>query len=127
VEVVVSKEYFIQNLSVAARIGFVKREDKEGADEATSILTFLGQPEQVDFDTAPRVMIGTGITVAARKRVVLRFVRTRDANLPVRLRIAANGNARLGTGPDVRRREPTIVIGAQLRRGVDGAYRFEEQ
>src|SRR5205823_2896547 len=127
VEVVASKEYFVQNLSIAARIGFVRRDDKEGADEATSTLTFLGSPGQVDFDTAPRVMIGTGITVAARQRVVLRFVRTKNADLPVRLRIAANGNARLGTGADVRRREPTIVIGAQLRRGADGAYRFEEQ
>ena len=61
------------------------------------------------------------------KRLVVRLVRTTNVDLPVRLRIAANGNARLGAGNDVRRREASIVIGAQLVRGPGGAYRFEEQ
>jgi riboflavin synthase len=126
VEIVASKEYFIQNLSIAARIGFVKREDKEGTDEATSTLTFLGRREDVDFSNAPRVLIGTGISVFARHRLTIRFVRTTSVEVPVRLRIAANGDARLGMGSTVARREPSIVIGSQLRR-VGDAYQFEEQ
>lgn len=126
VEIVASKEYFIQNLSIAARIGFVKREDKDGETEARSVLTFLGRPEQLDFSNAPRVLIGTGISVLARKTLTIRFVRTTGAELPVRIRIAADGDARLGTGSQVTRREPSLVVGAQLR-WAQGGYVFEEQ
>src|SRR5262245_42765399 len=127
VEVVASKEYFIQNLSIAATTGYVKREDKEGADEAQSILTFLGTPEQADVTTSPRVSIGLGLTVFARKRLVIRFTRTSSPDLPVRLRIAANGKARIGAGNDGHRRGESIVVGAQIRRDSTGAYVFEEQ
>lgn len=126
VEIVASKEYFIQNLSISARIGIVKREDKEGEDEATSVLTFLGRPGEVDFSNAPRVLVGTGISVLARRTLTIRFVRTTSPELPVRIRIAANGDARMGMGNQVSRRDPSIVMGAQLRR-VGGAYVFEEQ
>jgi len=126
VEIVASKEYFIQNLSISARIGIVKREDKEGANEATSVLTFLGRPGEVDFSNAPRVLVGTGISVLARRTLTIRFVRTTSPELPVRIRIAANGDARLGMGDQVSRRDPSIVLGAQLRR-VGGVYVFEEQ
>jgi len=126
VEIVASKEYFIQNLSISARIGIVKREDKEGANEATSVLTFLGRPGEVDFSNAPRVLVGTGISVLARRTLTIRFVRTTSQELPVRIRIAANGDARLGMGDQVSRRDPSIVLGAQLRR-VGGVYVFEEQ
>ncbi len=125
VEIVASKEYFIQNLSISARIGIVKREDKEGENEATSVLTFLGKPGEVDFSNAPRVLVGTGISVLARRTLTIRFVRTTSPDLPVRIRIAANGDARMGMGTQVSRRDPSIVLGAQLRR-VGGAYVFEE-
>jgi hypothetical protein len=127
VEIVASKEYFIQNLAINATTGFVKREDSEGADEARSVLTFLGSPNQVDFSSAPRINIGTGITITARRRIVIRFTRTTNPDLPVRLRIAANGKARAGVGNSVSRREENLVIGAQLRRGAGGVYQFEEQ
>jgi hypothetical protein len=126
VEIVASKEYFIQNLSIAARIGLVQRRDEEGPDEARSVLTYVGNPAALDVQTAPRVMIGTGVTITARRTLTIRFVRTTNPDLPVRVRIAANGSASLGTGDQVTRREPTIVVGAQIRRGPDGAYRFEE-
>lgn len=126
VEIVASKEYFIQNLSISARIGFVKRDDKEGENEAVSVLTFLGRPGEVDFSNAPRVLVGTGISVLARRTLTIRFTRTTSPDLPVRIRIAANGDARLGMGNQVSRRDPSIVLGAQLRR-VGGAYLFEEQ
>lgn len=126
VEIVASKEYFIQNLSISARIGLVRREDSEGPEEARSVLTFVGRPEAVDISTAPRVMIGTGITVTARHQIVIRFLRTKNADLPVRIRISANGKASVGSGDNVQRREPTIIVGAQLRR-MGGAYEFQEQ
>lgn len=126
VEIVASKEYFIQNLSISARIGFVKRDDKEGENEAVSKLTFLGKPGEVDFSNAPRVLVGTGISVLARRTLTIRFTRTTSPDLPVRIRIAANGDARMGMGNQVSRRDPSIVLGAQLRR-VGGAYVFEEQ
>ena len=126
VEIVASKEYFIQNLSIAARIGYVKREDKESENEGISILTFLGKPGEVDFSNAPRVLVGTGISVLARRSLTIRFTRTTSADLPVRIRIAANGDARMGMGSQVSRRDASIVLGAQLRR-VSGAYVFEEQ
>ena len=110
---------------VSARIGIVKREDKEGENEATSVLTFLGKPGEVDFSNAPRVLVGTGISVLARRTLTIRFVRTTSPDLPVRIRIAANGDARMGMGTQVSRRDPSIVLGAQLRR-VGGAYVFEE-
>lgn len=126
VEIVASKEYFIQNLSITARTGFVRRKDDEGADQARSVLTFLGRPEDVDYSNAPRVLIGTGISVLARRTLTIRFVPTKDPALPVRIRIAANGDARLGTGQQVTRRDASLVLGAQLRRAGQG-YVFEEQ
>ncbi|HVG94495.1 MAG TPA: hypothetical protein VND21_08615, partial [Planctomycetota bacterium] len=98
VEIVASKEYFIQNLSIAARIGLVQRRDEEGPDEAKSVLTYVGSPSALDVQTAPRVMIGTGVTITARRTLTIRFVRTTNPDLPVRVRIAANGSASLGTG-----------------------------
>ena len=126
VEIVASKEYFIQNLSISARIGYVRRDDKEGENEAVSKLTFLGKPGEVDFSNAPRVLVGTGISVLARRTLTIRFTRTTSADVPVRIRIAANGDARMGMGNQVSRRDPSIVLGAQLRH-VGGAYVFEEQ
>jgi len=127
VEIVASKEYFIQNLSIAARIGAVQRRDEEGPEEARSVLTYVGPPETLDVTSAPRVLIGTGVTVTARRTLTIRFVRTTNPDLPVRVRIAANGKASLGSGDQVTRRESALVLGAQIRRGPDGVYRFEEQ
>jgi hypothetical protein len=127
VEIVASKEYFVQTLSIAARVGLVQRRDEEGAEEARSVLTFLGTPQQLDVTTAPRVMLGTGVTVTARRTLTLRLVRTRDANYPVRVRITARGKASLGSGNEVQRRDETLVVGAQLRRLPYGGYQLEER
>jgi len=127
VEVVASKEYFAQYISIVARIGLAKRVDSEDENGMTSVVTYLGTPEQLDVATAPRLLIGTGITVSARQRLVLRFARTRNPDVPVRLRITAQGRARQGVGDQTLRREESIVIGAGLRRLPGGAWQYEEQ
>lgn len=127
VEVVASKEYFAQYISISARIGLAKRVDSEDANGMTSVITYLGTPEQLDVSTAPRLLIGTGITVSARQKLVLRFARTRNPDVPVRLRITAQGKARQGVGDQTLRREESIVLGAGLRRLPGGGYQYEEQ
>lgn len=127
VEVVASKEYFAQYISIVARIGLAKRVDSEDENGMTSVVTFLGTPEQLDVATAPRLLIGTGITVSARQRLVLRFARTRNPDVPVRLRITAQGKARQGVGDQTLRREELIVVGAGLRRLPGGGWQYEEQ
>lgn len=127
VEVVASKEYFVQYISIAARIGLVKRVDSEDANGMTSVITFLGSPEDLDVATAPRLLIGTGITVSARQKLVLRFARTRNPDVPVRLRITAQGKARQGVGDQTLRREESIVMGVGLRRLPGGGWQYEEQ
>ena len=127
VEVVASKEYFVQYISIAARIGLVKRVDSEDDNGMTSVITFLGSPEQLDVSTAPRLLIGTGITVSARQKLVLRFARTRNPDVPVRLRITAQGKARQGVGDQTLRKEEMIVIGVGLRRAPGGGWQYEEQ
>jgi|GEM_PF-2240976 len=127
VEVVASKEYFVQYISIAARIGLVKRVDSEDDNGMTSVVTFLGSPEQLDVSTAPRLLIGTGITVSARQKLVLRFARTRNPDVPVRLRITAQGKARQGVGDKTLRKEESIVIGVGLRRAAGGGWQYEEQ
>jgi len=127
VDVVASKEYFVQVLSIATRIGMCKREDFQDKDSAGSVITFLGRPEQVSEQTAPRLLIGTGLTITARHKLTVRFVPTRNVDLPVRLRVAANGKASLGSKANVLKREPSLVIGVQLRRVAGGGYQYEEQ
>lgn len=127
VEVVASKEYFAQYISIVARIGLAKRVDSEDDNGMTSVVTFLGTPEQLDVATAPRLLIGTGITVSARQKLVLRFARTRNPDVPVRLRITAQGKARQGVGDQTLRREELIVVGAGLRRLPGGGWQYEEQ
>jgi len=128
VDVVASREYFWQYVSFVAAKGVSDRHDAEDENGLVVTVTYLGPPALLDESTAPRILIGTGITVSARKRLVVRFVRTRDADVPVRLRIAATGEASMGQGAQVlRRKEPQIVVGCLLRRVPGGRYEYREQ
>lgn len=126
VEVTASREYFAGNLSVTERIGSVTRTDAEANGIGTSILTYIGPPETIDQQTAPRVMIGTGLTVMARRRLTVHLVKTRDGAVPVQIRVRATGKASAGSASQVIQREDALTIGARLYRGPNGAYMFEE-
>ena len=87
VDVVASKEYFVQVLSISTRIGLSKREDFQDRTRRGSVITFLGRPEQVSEQTAPRVLIGTGLTdhgPARAHRAVRAHARRRPPGPPPR-------------------------------------------
>jgi hypothetical protein len=126
VEVIASREYFVQALMVASSIGRVRREESEDANGSTVVLTFVGDPAEVDITTAPRVMIGTGLNVSARKRIVVRLTKTTDSAMPIRLQVTARGAASTGVGETVERRAEEIVLGGVLRRNPVSGWRFDE-
>jgi hypothetical protein len=126
VEVVASREYFVQALMIASSVGRVRREEAQHENGSTVTLTFVGDPAEVDITTAPRVMIGTGLNVSARKRIVIHFTKTTDPSMPVRLQVTARGAASTGAGETVERRADQIVLGGVLRRNPVAGYRFDE-
>jgi hypothetical protein len=128
IEVFASREYFWQYVSFIAAKGVAQREDHETPDGLVVTVTYVGGRELISEETAPRILIGTGVTLSARHRVTVRFVKTRDPNVPVRLRIAATGNASMGRGAEkLRRGESQIVAGCALVRGPSGRYEYQEQ
>ncbi|MHC5012401.1 MAG: hypothetical protein ACYTG6_15900 [Planctomycetota bacterium] len=114
VEVLASKEYFAQYLTVNAAVGFVERRDTTTLDETTVRLTFIGDQAIASVERNPRILIGTGLTVSARRHLVLRLVRTRDASVPVQLRVTARGNAVRGKKDEVLERAPELRLGGSL-------------
>lgn len=126
VEVIASREYFVQALMIASSVGRVRREEAEDAGGATVTLTFVGDPGEVDVTTAPRVMIGTGLNVSARKRIRVHFTKTTDPSMPVRLQVTARGLASTGVADRVARKAEQIVLGGVLARAPDGSYRFQQ-
>ncbi len=120
VEVIASREYFAQVLSVNNAVGQVKRSDTVRDEETTVTLTYLGAPGSVTVTSSPRVMIGTGLTINARRRLVLHLVKTHDANVPVRLSVTASGDAVRGRKEEVLQRGPMLGLGGELRRGRSG-------
>jgi len=128
VDVVASREYFAQYVSFVSAKGVVDRQDVETPDGTVVTVTYIGAREAINEETAPRALIGTGITVSARHRLTVRFVKTRDPNVPVRLRVAAMGNASMGQGSNkLRRGEGQIVAGCALARNAAGRYEYQEQ
>jgi hypothetical protein len=125
VEVVASKEYFAPILSITERIGSVRREDTVSGSDAVIVLAYEGPGETIDVQTAPRVLIGTGLSVMARRRLVVRLAKTTDANLPVRLEVRASGKASTGVASQVAQRGEALSIHALLRRSPQGGYVFE--
>ena len=122
VEVVASREYFGQNLTFTRASGLVQRVDDTTATEARVTLTYQGAEGTESVTTNPRVLIGTGITVSARRTLVVRLVKTQDPDRPVYLSVNARGLASRGRGDDVQQRAPQLRIGGELRKAPDGRY-----
>ena len=111
-----SREYFGPAVSIAARQGMVQRSDENRGDETITTLTFIVGKYQLGVENNPRVTIGSGITVSARKTLKLRLFRTRDSERPVSLRITATGDASRGHKERVDQRGPTLQMGGVLVR-----------
>jgi hypothetical protein len=120
VTVEASREYFGQIVSISARQGAVHREDTTFPDETVTTLMFVMGRLQSAVENNPRVMIGTGITVSARKVLKVRLFRTTDPSTPVRLRITANGDASRGKKDVVEQRGATLQMGGMLKKGPSG-------
>lgn len=111
-----SREYFAPLLSVNARLGAVSRTDDVRPDETIITLTFLMGRYQQAVENTPRVMIGTGLTITARRSLRVRLFKTNDADTPLALRVVATGQASRGRKDKVEARAPTLQLGGSLRR-----------
>lgn len=120
VEVIASREYFGQNLTIARATGLVERRDASVGGETTVTLTYVGDPGMASVGTNPRVMIGLGLTVSARRTLVVKLAKTRDANRPVHLRVVARGRASRGRKDEVLERAPELVLGGEIRASGGG-------
>lgn len=115
VEVYASREYFATALTVNARIGVVRRHDQESGADSIITLTYLGHRLAASAMANPRVLLGTGITVSARKRLTVRLIKTTDSRRPVYLRVVARGNASRGRKEEVSARGDSLQIGGSLQ------------
>jgi hypothetical protein len=116
VNVTASREYFAQNLTINATLGTVRRRDTTSAQATVVELDYLGAEGTASITTSPRILIGTGLTIMARKRLVLRLVKTEDVNRPVSLRVVAQGEASRGRKKEVLQRGPMLSLGGDIRR-----------
>ncbi|MGE0191650.1 MAG: hypothetical protein AB7T63_06360 [Planctomycetota bacterium] len=119
VDVVVSKEFFASTLTVNTISGWLKevavrREDRIVGDDELITLTYMGQPGTEHAITAPRVQLGPGLMVSARRVLRLRMVKTEDPSRPVRARIVAQGRSRRGQGDQVVQRGDVLQIRGDL-------------
>jgi hypothetical protein len=115
-----SREYFGPQLSVVQRTGSVQRHDEVLPDVTITTLTFLMGPLQAAVENNPRVMIGTGLTITARRVLRLRLFKTTDGSTPVQLRITAGGDASRGRRDQVEQRGAMLQVGGSMRRGPRG-------
>lgn len=122
VEVLASREYFGQNLTMTRASGLVERQDDMTGGETKVTLTFRGDPGAASVTTNPRVLIGTGLTVTARRTLVVHLMKTRDARRPVYLCVTARGSAARGRGDQVTERAGELVLGGEIKRGAGGAW-----
>jgi hypothetical protein len=120
VEVVASREYFAQNLTVNRSTGLVERADETRPDATVVRLRYVGDPGAASVVTNPRLLLGTGLTVSARRTLTLRLVRTTDAARPVHLLVRAVGDAAQGRKEQVERRAPELRLGGDLLPGPGG-------
>jgi hypothetical protein len=100
--------------------GLVKRTDSTVGGETTVVLEYMGEPATASVMTNPRVLIGMGLTITARKRLVVRLVKTTDANRPVHLSVTARGQAVRGRKEEVLLRAPQLQLGGQITRTAAG-------
>lgn len=114
VEVLASKEYFGQNLTINATVGLHDRKDTTSPAETVVVLTYSGDPGQASAMTNPRVLVGTGLTVTARKKLTVRLYKTTDGTRPVVLRVSARGKASYGRKEEVLERGEMLTVGGEL-------------
>lgn len=117
VEVVASREYFAQALTINrdGLSGLVHRTDGKDGDDTVVTMTFVGRPWQMSAMSNPRVLVGTGLTITARRRLRLRLTPTRDPRVPVRLHVTANGRAVRGRHEEKLKQGDVLHLGGQLR------------
>ncbi len=118
VDVIASKEFFEQLITVS-RGPLVSRTDRKlGRGDLLVTLTYLGHEGIIGADNTPRLLIGTGWSILARKKLVLRFVETRNAKQPVRIQIRARGSAKQGHKEQIIKEANNLITGGDLvRRG----------
>jgi len=114
VDIFASKEYFSGMLTMNAKIGLVHRQDTRAGDDDLTVLTFIGDKSQASAMVNPRALVGTAITVTARKTLRVRMAKTTDASRPVQLRIVARGNASRGVKEEISGRGPQLELGGLL-------------
>ncbi len=113
-EVYASREYFATALTINTRVGLIQRHDRDELGDKIITLTYVGHPEAASAMANPRILIGTGLTVTARKRLVVRMVKTKDSRRPVYLRVLARGTASRGKGEKVLQRGDNLQLGGAL-------------
>jgi hypothetical protein len=114
VDVYASKEYFATMLTLNATVGMVQRKDQDVGGDHLVTMRFLGHAGSSSAMTNPRVQIGIGLMVSARKVLRVRMAKTQNAMRPAQLRIVANGSAAQGRGDDTLRRADYIELGGTL-------------
>ncbi len=125
VDVVVSKEFFSRTLTVVSMSGWlereVRRDDRMVGDDELVTLTYMGAPGTEHAISAPRVQLGPGFMISARRVLRLRLAKTVDAARPVRVRVVATGRARRGRDDEVFARGDQLEVRGDLV--WDGARR----
>jgi hypothetical protein len=123
VEIHASREYFAPVLTLNARVGVVGKTEKEVPGGTIVQLTYLGHPKGASALSNPRVLIGTGLTVSARRRVTVYLMKTTDSRRPVYLRVLARGQASRGRKEKVLQRNETLQLGGSMQH-VQGRWRW---
>jgi len=114
VDVYASKEYFATVLTLNAKVGTVQRKDQKIGGDHLVVMRFIGHRGSASAMTNPRVQIGPGLMVTARKVLRVRMAKTKDARRPAQLRVVAHGEAAQGRGDDTLRRADQIELGGSL-------------
>jgi hypothetical protein len=125
VEILASREYFATALTLNAPwTGIVAKKTEVVGDEEITTMRLRAPKSQANVMDSPRAMIGTGLTVTARRTLRLRMQKTHGDQVPVRLQITASGDASRGIRDRVLERAPLVSLRAALARRGAG-YQFE--
>lgn len=121
-----TREYFAPILAIASRVGAVERTDEVTPEVTTVTLRFMMSRSSLAVENNPRVQVGAGLTVSARRVLRLRLVQAHDLRVPVWLRVVAQGDASQGRRDRVERRGATLSLAGALRRTAAG-WSWSEQ
>lgn len=114
IDVYASKEYFSTMLTLNAKVGMVQRQDRKVGEDHLVVMRFIGNKGSASAMTNPRVQIGPGLTVTARRILRVRMAKTRDQRHPVQFRVMATGTCAHGRGEATLRRDDQIELGGML-------------